>query len=159
MANSFFFFFFSFSFGLSGLTLVLWLEGPVGTLSDCARVTSKVDDRPMGGDSDGEGRGPGVIAPGGMIREFCLDCLVFFWPWGLRGLTRHSSPIKANQAHGVQIGLNRITLSSYVIRREVDWLFRIYSARTSKLCRYLKSTKLIPQYSPMVVNRTSFKMT
>ena len=55
--------FFSFSF-ITGLTLVSWLEGPVGTLSDYAEVTSKVHDRPMGGDSDGEGRGLGVIAPG-----------------------------------------------------------------------------------------------
>lgn len=24
-----------------------------------------------------------VIAPGGMIRDFCPDCLVLFWPRGL----------------------------------------------------------------------------
>lgn len=82
----------------------------MGTLSDCDRVTSEVDNRPMGGDSDGEGRGPGVVALGGMIREFCLDCLVFFGlgayvpafeVFSSGGLTRHRSPIKTNQAHGV----------------------------------------------------------
>lgn len=68
------------SFRLSGLTLVLWLEGPVGTLSDCAGVTSKVDDRPMGDDSHGEGRHDSPRAHD--------SCLVFFL-LALDGLTWH----------------------------------------------------------------------